>query len=128
MENNHLSLCVCVCVRVCTSVCLAIQIRACAARSCQIVPHHLRLNELPVISLPEDICVSQWDASEVGAPGGFPSAHWSLHSALSAPPLLMFDITSHAPISVTLFNPPLIGSGWIRGACYCRTVVTVECE
>ena len=61
-------------------------------------------------------------------PIGFPSAHWSLHNAPSAPPPLMFDITSHAPISVALYNPPLIELGWIRSACYCRTLVTVECE
>lgn len=32
-------------------VCLAGQIRACEAASCQIPPHHFRLNKLPVISL-----------------------------------------------------------------------------
>lgn len=58
-----------ICVSECVCVCLASQIKACAARFCQIVSHHLRLNELSAISLPEDICVNQYDASEVRAPG-----------------------------------------------------------
>lgn len=86
--------CICVCmsvfawVGVCSCVCLPSQIRACAARSCHVVPHHLGLNELSVISLPEDICVNQWDASEVRAPGFFPFCSLVPLDAPSAPPPL----------------------------------------
>ena len=63
---------VCVYVSVCSCVCLTIQIRARAARSCHIVSHHLRLNELSLILLLEDICVNLWDVSEVRALGVSP--------------------------------------------------------
>lgn len=105
---------------VCSSVCLAGQIRACAARSCQIVSHHLRLNELSsdLVAGGHTVCVNQSGATEVRALVVF-LCSLILDSALSASTPLMFNITSHAFISV-LLNPSLIESGWICSTCYCR--------
>lgn len=94
------------------------QIRACLARSCHIKSDHLKPNELSVIPQLEDICVGQSDPSKSGH--SFSACSLNQHNALSAPILLMFNITSLAFISVTLLNPPLIQSCCICGACYYR--------